>query len=65
MYTIVTNKRTGVGNKKSVVAIIIGTQSQTIQEVLNKIPLEKRLAVTEVTMYMAQYGIRNSVQFSQ
>lgn len=53
LYTIVTNKNTKAQNKNSVIAIINGTGSKTIQEVLEKIPLEKRNEVKEITMDMA------------
>lgn len=54
LYTFVTNKKTKVKNKQSVVAVINGTESKTIQAVLEKIPLEKRLQVKEVSMDMAR-----------
>lgn len=54
LYTFVTNKNTNAKNKKSVVAVINGTEAKTIQEVLEKIPLEKRQKVTEVTLDMAR-----------
>ena len=54
LYTFVTNKTTGVKNKQSVVAIINGTGAKTIQEVLEKIALEKRHQVKEVSMDMAR-----------
>ena len=54
LYTFVTNKNTGVRNKKSVVAVIQGTEAKTIQTVLEKIPLEKRNQVKEVSMDMAR-----------
>jgi transposase len=54
LYTFVTNKNTGIKNKKSIVAIINGTQSKVIEEVLKKISLEKRSIVKEVTMDMAR-----------
>ena len=53
LYTFVTNKNTGKRNKQSVVAIIKGTETKTIQAVLEKIPLDKRLTVKEVTLDMA------------
>lgn len=53
LYTIVTNKNTKAQNKNSVIAIINGTGSKTIQEVLEKISLEKRNEVKEITMDMA------------
>lgn len=47
-----TNKN-GKGKKKTVVAVIKGTKSQDIIDVLNKIPLEKRKSVKEITLDMA------------
>lgn len=54
LYTFVTNKNTKVKNKQSLVAIINGTDARTIQSVLEKIPLEKRKQVKEVSMDMAR-----------
>ncbi len=54
LYTFVTNKNTGIKNRKSVVAVINGTEAKVIQEVLEKISLEKRNTVKEVTMDMAR-----------
>ena len=54
LYTFVTNKNTKVRNKGSIVAVINGTESKTIQSVLERIPLEKRLVVKEITMDMAR-----------
>ena len=54
LYTFVTNKNTRVRNKKSVVAVINGTEAKVIQEVLGKISLEKRASVKEVSMDMAR-----------
>lgn len=54
LYTFVTNKNTKVRNQKSIVAIINGTEAKTIQEVLEKISLEKRKQVKEVSMDMAR-----------
>ncbi len=54
LYTIVTNKNIKVRNKQSIVAVIQGTQAKTIQEVLEKIPSEKRNQVKEVSMDMAR-----------
>lgn len=65
LYTFVTNKNKGVKNKKCVVAIINGTEAKVIQEVLEKIELEKRTAVKEVSMDMARnmgLAIKNSFQ---
>lgn len=63
LYTFVTNKNTKVRNKKSIVAIINGTEAKTIMEVLEKISLEKRNQVKEVSMDMARnmgLAIKNS-----
>jgi transposase len=54
LYTIVTNKQVNKQNKKSVVAIINGTEAKTIQQVIEKIPLSKRSKVKEVSMDMAR-----------
>jgi transposase len=54
LYTFVTNKNTGIKNKRSIVAVINGTEAQLIQEVLEKISLEKRNQVKEVSMDMAR-----------
>lgn len=53
LYTIVTNKNTGCKNKKSVIAIVNGTDAKTIEEVLLKLPLESRNRVKEISMDMA------------
>ena len=53
LYTIVTNKNVGCKNKKSVIAIINGTESKTIEEVLLKIPLAGRNKVKEISLDMA------------
>jgi len=68
LYTFVTNKNIDSKNKKSVVAVINGTEAKVIQEVLEKIPLEKRKMVKEVTMDMARnmaLAIENSFPQSQ
>jgi transposase len=68
LYTFVTNKNIDSGNKKSVVAVINGTEAKVIQEVLEKIPLEKRKTVKEVTMDMARnmaLAVENSFPKSQ
>lgn len=54
LYTFVTNKNIKIKNKKTVVAVINGTEAKVIQEVLGKISLEKRNMVEEVTMDMAR-----------
>ena len=53
LYTIVTNKA-AKGKKGALVAIVEGTSSEKVIEVLEKIPLEKRSLVEEVTLDMAE-----------
>lgn len=52
LYTIITNKKEK-GGKGALVAIIHGTKSSEIVPILNKIPLEKRSEVKEITLDMA------------
>lgn len=52
LYTIVTNKA-AKGRKGALVAMIKGTQAETVIEVLKKIPKRIRDTVTEVTLDMA------------
>jgi hypothetical protein len=52
LYTLLPIKN-GKGKKKTLVAVIKGTKSQVIIDVLNKIPLEKRKSVKEITLDMA------------
>lgn len=52
LYTFVTNKQ-GRGKKKSLVAVIKGTKSQHIIDVVCKIPLEERKKVKTITLDMA------------
>lgn len=52
LYTFVTNKK-GRGKQGSLVASIKGTLTRDIVAVLNKIPLELRTTVKEVTLDMA------------
>ena len=54
LYTFITNKNIGVKNKKCIVAVINGTEAKVIQEVVEKISLEKRNQVKEVSMDMAR-----------
>jgi len=54
LYTFLTNKNIKIRNKKSVIAVINGTQAKTIQEVLDKISIEQRNKVTEISMDMAR-----------
>lgn len=53
LYTIVSNKA-GKGKKRTLVAIVEGTSSEKVIEVLNKIPDDKRDSVQEVTLDMAE-----------
>ncbi len=52
LYTILTNK-SAKGKQGSIVAIIEGTQSDKIIQILKKIPVEQRNKVQEVTLDMA------------
>lgn len=52
LYTFLTNK-SGKGKKKTLVAVIKGTKSQDIIDVIQNIPLEDRKKVKEVTLDMA------------
>lgn len=52
LYTFLTNKN-GRGKKNTLVASIKGTKSQDIIDVINRISLEKRNLVKEVTLDMA------------
>lgn len=52
LYTIVTNKD-AKGKQGSIVAVISGTKAAEVIEILHKIPKEKRDAVTEITLDMA------------
>ncbi|MBW6484221.1 MAG: transposase [Vicingaceae bacterium] len=54
LYTFVTNRNTNIKNKKSVVAVINGTEAKVIQAVLEKLPIEQRNQVKEVSMDMAR-----------
>lgn len=52
LYTIVTNKA-AKGKKGALVAMVEGTEAETVIKVLEKIPEEKRDIVEEVTLDMA------------
>ena len=52
LYTIITNKE-AKGRKGSIVAIIKGTDSAFINEILRQIPQYKRNKVKEITLDMA------------
>lgn len=54
LYTVLTNKKTKQKNKKSLVAIISGTDSNVIQTVLNKIPQSTRDKVLDISLDMAR-----------
>jgi transposase len=54
LYTILTSKKTNSKNKKTLIAIINGTDAKTIQLVLEKINALKRNKVKEITMDMAR-----------
>jgi transposase len=53
LYTFVTSKA-GKGKKGTIVAMIAGTEANKINEVLDKLPLIKRLEVKEITLDMAR-----------
>ncbi|WP_293764391.1 transposase [uncultured Paraglaciecola sp.] len=52
LYTILTNKN-AQGKKGAIVAIVKGTKASDVIHILDKIPLEKRNMVDEVTVDMA------------
>jgi len=52
LYTIVTNKA-AKGGKGAIVAMIKGTESGKVIEILEKLPLSKRKTVIEITLDMA------------
>jgi len=52
LYTVVTNKE-AKGRKGALVAMIKGTNSDTVRSILEKIPLRKRNKVQEITLDMA------------
>ncbi|WP_207924658.1 ISAon1 family transposase [Pedobacter changchengzhani] len=63
LYTFITNKNAGIKNRGSIVAVINGTQAKLISEVLDRIPLQERSRVKEVSMDMARnmgMAVRNS-----
>lgn len=62
LYTVITNKE-GKGRKGTLVAMIKGTNSNTIRSILEKIPLSKRNKVKEVTLDMAA-NMENIARFS-
>ena len=62
LYTFVTNKN-GKGKKSTLVASIRGTLSKDIIQVLEKLPMELRQEVKEVTLDMAK-NMESSVRMS-
>lgn len=58
LYTVLTNKK-GKGKKGSLVAMVKGTKSSVVTNILSKIPFSQRLKVQEVTCDMA--GTMNSI----
>jgi len=52
LYTIITNKA-AKGKKGCLVAMIKGTKSSVVSDVLQKIPLQERLKVEEITLDMS------------
>src|ERR1039457_3372422 len=52
LYTVITNKAAH-GKKGTLVAMVKGTNSETVRKVLEKIPEGQREQVTEVTLDMA------------
>jgi transposase len=54
LYTIITCKKPKQSNRNSLVAVINGTEAKTIQAVVEKIDLEKRNQVKEITLDMAR-----------
>lgn len=62
LYTFVTNKD-GKGKMGTLVAVIMGTKADDIKAVLEKISMEKRNLVTEITLDMAknmEAGVKSS-----
>lgn len=52
LYTILTNKK-AKGKKGAIVAMVQGTKAESINKILQKIPVSKRNKVKEVTLDMA------------
>lgn len=52
LYTVITNKA-AKGKKGALVAIVAGTASESIIQVLNNLPIKSRRKVTEITLDMA------------
>ncbi len=65
LYTLLTNK-SGHGKNGTLVATINSTKSEDIINILNKIPLNERLKVKEITLDMAKkYGSSSKILFSK
>jgi transposase len=62
LYTILTNKE-AKGKKGALVAMIRGTNSDTIKKILEKIPAKKRKFVKEITLDMAA-SMEKSVKYT-
>lgn len=62
LMTILSNKA-GHGQKGTIVATVSGTKSEELSVVFNRMPLEKRLAVKEVTMDFSD-SMREAVEES-
>lgn len=62
LYTILTNKA-AKGKKGALVAMIKGTDSRAVKEILEKIPISKRRKVEEITLDMAA-SMENIARFS-
>lgn len=64
LYTFLTNKD-GKGKMGTLVAVIMGTKADDIEAVLEKISIEKRNLVTEITLDMAknmEAGVKSAFQ---
>lgn len=53
LYTIITNKERR-GKKGCLAALIKGTKNEVVSEALQKVPIEKRMVVTEITADLAE-----------
>jgi len=62
LYTVLTNKHFH-GKKRALVAMIQGTRSRDVANILAKIPQDKRKIVKEITLDMAE-SMKNIVKYS-
>jgi len=62
LYTVLTNKQFH-GKKRALVAMIQGTKSKDVANILAKIPEDKRKIVEEITLDMAE-SMKNIVKYS-